>query len=66
MYHLLIRLFSNDKIIEAKIIQTNEEELMEEVNKFQSLIIFIMVIVGILIGQIKIIQTYSEYLIMPS
>ena len=28
MYHLLIRLFSNDKIIEAKIIQTNEEELM--------------------------------------
>ena len=28
MYHLLIRLFSNDKIIEAKIIQTKEEELM--------------------------------------
>ena len=66
MYHLLIRLFSNDKIIEAKFIQTIEEELMEEVNKFQSLIIFIMVIVGILIGQIKIIQTYSEYLIMPA
>lgn len=66
MYHLLIRLFSNDKIINDKFIQTNEEELMEEVNKFQSLIIFIMVIVGILIGQIKIIQTYSEYLIMPS
>ena len=64
--YLLIRLFSNDKIINDKFIQTNEEELMEEVNKFQSLIIFIMVIVGILIGQIKIIQTYSEYLIMPS
>lgn len=39
---------------------------MESVNKFQSLIIFAMVLFGILIGQINIVQTYSEYLIMPS
>ena len=39
---------------------------MEEVNKFQSFIVLGMVILGILIGQISFIQTYSEYLIMPS
>lgn len=39
---------------------------MEEVNKFQSFIIFSMVLLGILIGQINLIQAYSEYLIMPS
>lgn len=39
---------------------------MEQVNKFQSFIIFAMVLLGILIGQINIIHTYSEYLIMPS
>ncbi|MGL4760882.1 MAG: arsenic resistance protein [Sarcina sp.] len=39
---------------------------MEEVNKFQSLIIFAMVLLGILIGQISFVQTYSEYLIMPA
>lgn len=39
---------------------------MEGVNKFQSFIIFAMVLFGILIGQIDVIQTYSEYLIMPS
>ncbi len=39
---------------------------MEEVNKFQSLIIFIMVLLGILLGQIPLIQNYSEYLIMPA
>ena len=39
---------------------------MEQVNKFQSLIIFAMVLLGILIGQIDIIHSYSEYLIMPS
>lgn len=40
--------------------------MMEEVNKFQSLIIFAMVLLGILIGQINLVQAYSEYLIMPS
>lgn len=39
---------------------------MEEVNKFQSLIIFVMILLGILIGQIDVVQTYSEYLIMPA
>lgn len=39
---------------------------MEQINKFQSFIIFAMVLLGILIGQIDIIHTYSEYLIMPS
>lgn len=39
---------------------------MEEVNKFQSFIIFGMVLLGILLGQISFIQTYSEYLIIPS
>lgn len=39
---------------------------MEEVNKFQSFIIFGMVLLGILLEHIGFIQTYSEYLIMPS
>ncbi|RDY26270.1 arsenic resistance protein [Romboutsia weinsteinii] len=38
---------------------------MEDVNKFQSLIILFMVAIGILIGQIEFIQIYSEYLITP-
>ena len=39
---------------------------MENINKFQSFNIFLMIILGILIGQIEFIQVYSEYLIMPS
>ncbi|MBS5884034.1 MAG: bile acid:sodium symporter [Clostridium sp.] len=39
---------------------------MENINKFQSLNIFIMVLLGIALGQIGYMQTYSEYLIMPS
>ena len=39
---------------------------MNNINKFQSLIILGMVFVGIVVGQISIIQAYSEYLIMPS
>ncbi len=39
---------------------------MDNINKFQSLIILLMVLIGIILGQINIIQTYSEYLIMPS
>ncbi len=39
---------------------------MEKINKFQSLIIFVMVLLGIILGQITSIQKYSEYLIMPS
>ena len=39
---------------------------MDSINKFQSLIIFAMVLLGIILGQIGQIQTYSEYLIMPS
>ncbi|PAB60032.1 arsenic resistance protein [Anaeromicrobium sediminis] len=39
---------------------------MENINKFQSFIILFMVAIGILIGQIEFIQTYSEYLITPS
>ncbi|NMS89286.1 arsenic resistance protein [Clostridioides difficile] len=39
---------------------------MEEVNKFQSFVILGMVLLGILLGQIEFIQTYSDYLIMPS
>lgn len=56
----------NDKIINNFKIFMWKECLMEEVNKFQSLIIFVMVLLGILIGQIGVVQTYSEYLIMPS
>ena len=36
---------------------------MENINKFQSFTIFVMILLGI---QIDSIQTYSEYLIMPS
>ncbi|WP_194189947.1 arsenic resistance protein [Clostridium chrysemydis] len=39
---------------------------MEKINKFQSLTIFIMVLLGIILGQITFIERYSEYLIMPS
>ncbi|GAA0862859.1 arsenic resistance protein [Paraclostridium tenue] len=39
---------------------------MENVNKFQSFIILFMVFIGIILGQIDLLQTYSEYLIMPS
>lgn len=38
---------------------------MENVNKFQSLIILLMVAIGILLGQIGFVQIYSEYLITP-
>ena len=38
---------------------------MESVNKFQSLVILLMVAIGILLGQIEFIQTYAEYLITP-
>lgn len=39
---------------------------MENVNKFQSVIILGMVFIGIVLGQINIIQVYSQYLIMPA
>ena len=39
---------------------------MENVNKFQSFIILFMVFIGIILGQIDLVQEYSEYLIMPS
>lgn len=39
---------------------------MDNINKFQSLIILLMVLIGIILGQINIIQIYSEYIIMPS
>lgn len=39
---------------------------MENINKFQSFMILLMVVIGIFIGQLDIIQGYSEYLIMPS
>lgn len=39
---------------------------MDNINKFQSLIILLMVLIGIILGQINIMQTYSEYIIMPS
>ena len=38
---------------------------MESVNKFQSLVILLMVAIGILLGQIGFVKTYSEYLITP-
>ena len=38
---------------------------MESVNKFQSLVILLMVAIGILLGQIGFVQTYAEYLITP-
>lgn len=39
---------------------------MDNVNKFQSLIILLMVLIGIVLGQINVIQVYSEYIIMPA
>ena len=39
---------------------------MDSVNKFQSLIILIMVVLGIALGQIYVVQVYSEYVIMPA
>lgn len=38
---------------------------MESVNKFQSLVILLMVALGILLGQMGIVQEYAEYLITP-
>ncbi|MDO7203346.1 hypothetical protein Q5M85_02960 [Paraclostridium bifermentans] len=39
---------------------------MENINKFQSFMILLMVAIGIFIGQFDIIRMYSEYLIMPA
>lgn len=39
---------------------------MDNINKFQSIVILGIVLLGILLGQINIIHIYSEYLIMPS
>lgn len=39
---------------------------MDNINKFQSIVILGMVLLGIIIGQINIIHIYSEYLIMPA
>lgn len=39
---------------------------MENINKFQSFMILLMVAIGIFIGQFDIIKIYSEYLIMPA
>lgn len=39
---------------------------MNNFNKFQSLIILVIAVIGILLGQVNFIQTYSEYLIMPA
>ena len=39
---------------------------MDNINKFQSLVILGMVFIGIILGQINFIQVYSEYIIMPS
>lgn len=39
---------------------------MDNINKFQSFIILIMVAIGIILGQINIFQRYAEYLIMPA
>ena len=38
---------------------------MENINKFQSLVILFMVALGILLGQIGFAQEYAEYLITP-
>lgn len=42
------------------------ELAMENINKFQSFMILLMVAIGIFIGQFNIIKIYSEYLIMPA
>ena len=39
---------------------------MENINKFQSFMILLMVAIGIFIGQFDIIRMYSEYLVMPA
>ena len=39
---------------------------MENINKFQSVVILAMVLLGIVLGQISAIQIYSEHVIMPS
>jgi ACR3 family arsenite transporter len=39
---------------------------MDNINKFQSIIILLMVLLGITLGQINIIQVYSEHIIMPA
>lgn len=39
---------------------------MDNINKFQSIVILGMVLLGILLGQINIFQVYSEYIIMPA
>lgn len=39
---------------------------MDNINKFQSLIILFMVFIGIILGQIEFIQLYSEFIIMPA
>lgn len=38
---------------------------MENINKFQSLVILFMLALGILLGQIGFVQEYAEYLITP-
>lgn len=38
---------------------------MENINKFQSLVILFMVVLGILLGHIGFVQEYAEYLITP-
>lgn len=39
---------------------------MEHINKFQTFNVFLMVLLGIILGHINLVQVYSEYLIMPS
>lgn len=39
---------------------------MNNINKFQSVIILLMVLVGVLLGQINVMQVYAEYIIMPA
>jgi arsenite transporter len=39
---------------------------MENVNKFQSFIILLMVLIGIILGQIDLVQIYSGYIIIPA
>lgn len=39
---------------------------MDNINKFQSIIILFMVFIGIILGQVTLIQQYSEYIIMPA
>ncbi|MCQ9627309.1 arsenic resistance protein [Cetobacterium somerae] len=39
---------------------------MQITNKFQTIVILIMVVLGILLGQVEFIRSYSNYLIMPA